>query len=263
MSGQTPPPAGRAPRASLSAELALGVLDPAEQASAEARAAADPAFAAEAAAWAARLHPLTEEAPPLQPSAELWARIEAGLPAAAPVLASASSSAPAPAAPVSRGEVVALAPRRALRVWQAIAGVSALAAAASVTLLVLVGGPKVVAAPLLAARLDPPASAGLLSNSPLFTATLDPGRSAVVIAPVNPGPVDPRVRELWIIPKDHKPLAAGVIDTGRTAPLKLSRDLLAAAEAGATLAVTLEPAPVPAGGPPTGPVIASGVLARV
>ncbi len=62
MTDTPPPPSGRGKPADavLAAELALGVLDPATRVRAEARAASDDAFAADAADWSRRLHPLID-----------------------------------------------------------------------------------------------------------------------------------------------------------------------------------------------------------
>ena len=231
----------------LAAELALGVLDAQARSAAEARAVADPAFAADAAAWSARLHPLSEEAVDVEPGAELWTRIEAALPVVA-------EEAPGGA------EVVELAPRRQLRHWRRLAGfATGLAAACVVAVVLLLARRPVVSAPLLTARLEPPASEEVLADAPVYTATVDRGRRSVVLTAVGPGPVDPRARELWVITKPGGPLPVGVITHDR--PLSLPATVVAAVRAGAVLAVSLEP---PGGSPtglPTGPVIASGVLA--
>lgn len=248
------PPGGQTGR-TLAAELALGVLDGEARARAEARAASDPDFAAEAAAWSARLHPLSEEAAPVEPPAALWSRIEAALPAEAPGAAPATQTPPA--------EVVELAPRRLMRRWRTLAIGLGAAVAACVAGLVFLVGRQPDLQPILAARLEPPASSQLLTSGALFTATLDRGRASVVLTPVNPGPSDPRVRELWLIPKGGAPMAAGLIDTERTRPLHLSPELVKAAAAGAVLAVSLEPKGGAPNGVPTGPVIAQGELARI
>ncbi|MFN5210511.1 hypothetical protein, partial [Brevundimonas sp.] len=65
----------------LAAELALRLLDGPEEAAARARVAADAAFAAEVAAWEARLSGLVAEVAPVPPPEGLWGRIDARLPA--------------------------------------------------------------------------------------------------------------------------------------------------------------------------------------
>ncbi len=252
----------------LAAELALGVLDPAARARAQARAATDDAFAAEAADWSRRLFPLIEEVAPVEPSATLWPRIAAGAGLAAP----AQPSAPAPATPAEAAadrpsaEVVPLRKSRALAAWRAtaIAGLALAAASLAVAAYVSTRPIAVTAAPLLAAKLSPVSPGpSIIGSEPLFVATLDRARGTVVMTPISPGPVDPRVRELWLIPKGGQPVAAGLLDTAHIRPLPLKPELLKLAEAGATLAISLEP---PGGSPkpgPTGPVIAAGVLDRI
>src|SRR5437868_3856425 len=95
------------PGRTLAAELALGVLDGEARARAEARAASDPEFAAEAAAWSARLHPLAEDVAPVAAPDTLWPRIEAALP---------REGAPGAAPPSAK--VVELAPRAQMRRWR-------------------------------------------------------------------------------------------------------------------------------------------------
>lgn len=276
MSDMLPPgPAGGGGRgkpadAVLAAELALGVLDPATRARAEARAATDDAFAADAADWSRRLAPLVEEVAPVEPSAALWARIAAGAGLApdiagdsAPVGAAAPIAAEA-AAPSA--EVLPFRRSSAVGAWRAaaIGGFALAAASLAVAAYVSTRPIAVTAAPLLAAKLAPVSPGpSIIGSEPLFVATLDRARGTVVMAPISPGPVDPRVRELWLIPKGGAPIAAGLLDTGRIRPVPLKPELLKLAEAGATLAISLEP---PGGSPkpgPTGPVIAAGVLDRI
>lgn len=256
---RAPAPRRRTPPVdTLAAELALGVLDADARTAAEARAAADPAFAAEAAAWSERLHPLAEEVAPTEPSAELWARIAASLGSETEVEAAGGPD-PA-AAPTSGADVVELAPRQQERHWRRLAGLaSALAAACVVAVVVLLARHPVAQAPLLTARLEPPVGDAVLVDTPLYTATVDRTRSTVVLTAVGPGPVDPRARELWVIAKPGGPRAIGVI--ARDKPLSLPKAAAAAVGAGAALAVSLEPAGGSPTGSPTGPVIATGVLA--
>jgi RNA polymerase sigma-70 factor (ECF subfamily) len=68
--------------ADAAAESALGVLDGEDRRAAAARMATDPAFAAEVAAWEDCLSPLVAEVRPFEPSAQVWARIVAGVGAA-------------------------------------------------------------------------------------------------------------------------------------------------------------------------------------
>ena len=63
----------------LAGELALRVLSPDEERAARAREASDPAFAAEVEVWNEHLAGFIAEIPPVQPSARVWPRVEAGI----------------------------------------------------------------------------------------------------------------------------------------------------------------------------------------
>lgn len=258
---QTPIPNDEpAPDTVLAAEHALGLTDAEEAARAEARAASEPAFAAEAAAWTLRLHPLAEELADISAPDSLWPRVAraAGWPEEAP----APEVAPPAAQATSRGKVVAF-PTRALALWRAGALIASAVAAACVVAVALLSGRQIAPPPLLVANLDPPTTASSIASEPLFTATLDPARHTVVMSPVSPGPVDPRARELWLIPADGKPRAAGLLDVQNTRRVPLTPELLHLASAGAKLAVSLEPEGGAPNGVPTGPIIAAGVLTRI
>ena len=70
------------PAQDLAAEYVLGTLDAAEAAEAQARLRADAGFAAAVGFWEARLISLATLAPPAEPPAGLWARIELSIGAA-------------------------------------------------------------------------------------------------------------------------------------------------------------------------------------
>jgi anti-sigma-K factor RskA len=63
----------------LAGELALRVLSPEDEAAARARASAEPAFATHVEAWNERLGRLADGIAPVEPSAQVWPRVEAGL----------------------------------------------------------------------------------------------------------------------------------------------------------------------------------------
>jgi len=63
----------------LAGEYVLGTLDGAARRDIEQRLPGDAVLRQAVQAWEARLHPLTGLAPPVEPSAGLWARIEQGL----------------------------------------------------------------------------------------------------------------------------------------------------------------------------------------
>jgi anti-sigma-K factor RskA len=81
-------------RDALAGEYVLGLLGEAEAAALEAEAAGDPELAQAIALWRARLDPLADQLPPVAPTRQLWARIEADTRdvAAAPIAAPGRAS---------------------------------------------------------------------------------------------------------------------------------------------------------------------------
>ena len=196
-----------------------------------------------------QLLPLADEVAPIAPSAALWNRIdteigeEAGFQAAAAV-----ASAPW----WSR-----------LGIWQ-----GATAAFASLALALLVtrpSAPAPVVVPPAAAPQGNLLAATLAAESgrPLVTASLDTGRSSVVVSPVATEDLDGRVPQLWLIPADGTPRSLGLIDLGGVQKVDVSPTLLKLVAEGAVLAVSLEPAGGSPTGLPTGPVVATGKLTNL
>jgi anti-sigma-K factor RskA len=225
----------------LAAELALGVLTPAERAAAETRMATDPAFAAEVDAWRARLAPLSLAVAPVSPPPGLWPRIERALPA--------NDNAAA----------------RGLRFWRGAAvGSLGLLAASLVAVAMLATQPPVVppqAAPLLNASLTTQGAAPV----PLFVAAYDPTRKALIVTSlVKPGADPVHVHELWVIPADGKPRALGFVEPGRSKSIPMSPELAQSMAEGSSIAVSVEPlggSPNP--NAPSGPIAAIGKLAKI
>ncbi|MFN3591681.1 MAG: anti-sigma factor domain-containing protein, partial [Thermaurantiacus sp.] len=240
------------PDEALAAEWALGILDgPARQA-AEDRRRTDPPFAAMCAAWVEQLAPVSSEVAPVQPSPGHWARIEAAL----------GKAEVAPSHP----ELAAA--RRAPSRWWDSLGLwrGATAAMAALALGLLVTRPP----PIADAPVPPSAPELLLSatladegGAALVTAALDPGRGAVVLAPVGEEDLDGRVPQLWLIPADGTPRSLGLIDLGGTQRIAVPDTVLELVSEGAVLAVSLEPAGGSPTGLPTGPVVATGRLSRI
>ncbi|MFN3644349.1 MAG: anti-sigma factor domain-containing protein [Gemmobacter sp.] len=205
----------------LAAEYALGVLDAADRAAAEARMAADPAFAEAVAAWAARLAPM-DAAYAEVPAPNLMPAIEARL---------FGRAEPAPA-------------HRGWRSWLAGALAGAALTAAAVVAVVLVAPPAAV----------PTLTATLTGDAPVtFAATWD-GSALTVVRTAGTDPAEGQDYELWLIAGEAAPVSLGLL-RGRAVARPLD-DL----PAGAILAVSLEPAGGSATGAPTGPVLALGTL---
>jgi anti-sigma-K factor RskA len=221
----------------LAAEYVLGSLAGEDAREAARLLESDAAFASAVRQWEARLAPLAAHARPVAPPAELWARI-------------AASAAPAHGA--ATGEVVPLAFRRRLRVWQAGA-MAALAVAASLAAFVVLRpvAPTPVA-PTRVAVLAP-----ISGGAPVLLATAQAG-GALTIQPSGAIAVpSDRDLELWALAKgDTRPRSLGVLPAS-------GRRLVAALGPDTQLLVSLEPRGGSPSGQPTGPVLYAGTITVV
>jgi len=159
----------------LAAEYVLGVLNAADRAAAEARSAADPAFAAAIDSWQARLAPLNAGYADVAPRPQVRRTIEARL--------------------------FPRAPRRRFALWGGLAG---LALAASVVVGVLVLQPPAPLAPQLQATLaaeDAPVAFAAVWNGNDLAVTRVSGAAAA------PG----QDYQLWLIGPSGVPESLGVI----------------------------------------------------
>ncbi len=232
----------------LAAEHALGVLNARERAEAETRMARDPAFAADVEAWRARLAPMLESIEPVPAPVGLWPRIERLLPAN------------------DNGQIMSR-----LRFWRNTAmGGFALAAASLAAVVVQVSQP-----PLTIERQVPVAPQGqLLSASmvsqegraqPLFVASYDPDRKALIVTSLLPEQSDrDKVHELWLIAGQDNPKSLGLVESGKAKIIALPTEVMQKMAEGAALAVSVEP---PGGSKnpdgPSGPVIGVGKLSKL
>lgn len=219
-------------RDALAGEYVLGTLDPSERSAAEARIAADPAFAAAVADWQKRLQPLSDAQAAVTPSPQLWSRIAADIDSLAPA---------------STANVVAL--RRSVRRWRLAAAACAAAA------VVLVG---VVAAD----RLQPPPRSAFVAvltapdgTTPAFVATVDVGSRTIQLVRVAAPPPPDKSYELWSILPHQAPHSLGVIEKADYRPA-----INAAPAPDVTLAVTLEQKGGSPTGAPQGPLVFKGTL---
>ena len=215
----------------LAGEYVLGLLDSAEQASAQARIATDAAFAAEVGAWHDRLASMAG-GPDTAASDHVWANIEGALPRATGQDAGTGS----------------------LRLWQ---GLTAASLAVAAYLGFLVANPPVVPtvetlAPLVAAL-------GSENGKAAITALYDVQNGDLLLTPVSldTGKLYP---ELWIIPADGTPHSLGMMAAGKSTLISLTPEMRKFMAAGGTLAITSEPKEGGPGGKPSGPIVASGKI---
>ena len=222
----------------MAAEYVLGVLSAEGRRDFERRLVNEPALRTEVEYWEGRFASLASEVKAVDPSPNIWARIEAALKA-------------------NDGTAV-----RPGGVWQnltfwrwAAIGSAAVAAASLVTLAYV--GRTLAPGPTLVAKLD--VSGGQAG----FVAAIDPARNALTIVPASVTNLNQRVLELWLIAPGGTPRSLGLIEAGRPVRINLPSELIQRIAADTTLAVSLEP---PGGSPtglPTGPVIATGKLTNL
>jgi anti-sigma-K factor RskA len=243
--GTEPPP-----EEVLAGEFVLGVLNASQRREAEARVEIDRGFAQRVAEWERRLAPWLDDIEPVEPPAQVWARICLRL-------------------GWNDSEPTAVGLWQSLGFWRAATALGTVVAVAAIawTLQTVRNPPQ--QPPV--AREQPPATPepGATPVTPLahddgtpgWLASVDAARGTVLIVPVPTAP-DPqgRVTELWLIPAGKAPRSLGLVSIDKSHTVKVPEDVRAALVAGSVLAVTLEPAagiPHPA---PTGPIIAKGVI---
>ncbi len=212
----------------LAAEYVLGTLEGEEAREAARLLESDAAFAASVRQWEARLAPLASGVAPVAPPAELWARIAASTGA-------------------TTGEVIPLAFRRRLRVWQGGAALALAVAASLAAFIVLRPAPPARVAVLA------PISGGV----PVLLATEQAG-GVLVIQPSGAIAVpSDRDLELWALAKgETRPRSLGVLPAS-------GRRLVAALAPDTQLLVSLEPRGGSPTGQPTGPVLYGGTITAV
>ncbi|WP_010184459.1 anti-sigma factor [Sphingomonas sp. PAMC 26605] len=231
-------------------EFALGLLEGEARTAAMRRVLAEPAFARAVEQWRLRLAQLFDLWPAM-PAPDLFARIERSIHGA------------------GAARVAALPGRQPSKLWPGIAALSSLAAAA--LLVILFTRPLAVPPPLPEAPATPLAA----DTGPTLVASISPtakGAPVTVVYDARIGSLRltaanladaKRVAELWVIPVGGTPHSLGLLETHGGTALTLSTANRARIAAGATLAVSLEPLGGSTTGLPTGPVVATGALARV
>jgi len=210
----------------LAAELALGVLGPAERADALRLCLSDPDFAAAVEQWGLRLSPLLADPPSVEAPAHVW---------------------PMVAARVGSGDHVSK-HIRTIRRWRGIAGISC-AVAAALGLFILVRPPNTPSpASIGVAQLADASGAGALAIA------YDQSRGTLRLSRAMLGDSNKRP-ELWVIPSDGKPRSLGLIN-GDNGTLAIDRSLQHFLAEGVTLAITLEdPATAPHPAPTSAPIL--------
>lgn len=238
-----------ADRDPLAGEFALGLLEGDERAAAVRRLLAEPGFAADVEWWRTQFAALFDLWPEHDAPPQLAARVETSLDA----LTRQSGRA-------TDGVTTLRSGARSPWPWLAAAS-SAIAACLLLFIAVEPRSAPPVSQPIPAARPSSVLVAMLGDAKSPVAAVYDPATGALRVA-AGPGVPDARVAQLWVIGGDGVPHSLGLLaarptvlatrgaDRGRIAP-------------GATLAISIEPLGGSPTGLPTGPVVATGVVARV
>ncbi len=219
----------------LAAAYAAGTLRGPARRRLEALLPAHPALRAAVREWEARLMPLTAGVVPVEPSPQVWQRIEARLHGASPAAAASPWWA-------------------RLAFWR---GFAALASVAALSLAVLLATPAPVPAPIVVVlnATAPAGEGGVIPAS--FVASISGDGRTVVARPIQQVSLQgDRVLELWAAAGKSPPRSLGLISAGGVTVVKRT-----ALPAGTDhLAVSLEPPGGSPTGAPTGPVLAVGSL---
>jgi len=227
-------------------EYVLGVLDAGARRQAQARIAAEPAFAELVRTWDARLAPWLLRVEPVSASAHVWPRIRTQL-----------------------GWPSVGAARPGL--WNNVAfwrAATALAAAAGLAAIVL-GLQPPQKPPLVPPVAEEQAAKPVTvlahdDGSTGWLASIDLSHGKVLMVPV-PTPADAsgRVHELWIIPAGKAPLSLGFVSNEKAHTIAVPEALRRELAVGATLAITLEPSVGLPHAAPSGPVVAKGGIRQI
>lgn len=235
----------------LAGELALGLLDGDELATAERLRRDDAGFAAQVAWWQEQFDGLYAEVPSVAPGDAVWPAIVARLPAATPVAANDAGP--------------------ALWPWKLAAGGFGALAATLALMLVTRPDPAPVEAPppvIVQAEPTPVPTETLVAQlndgegASMLAARLEAsdGRLVVRATAIPDGAGEP---ELWVIPAGGAPRSLGLIAREGESRVRLGGDLASLVADGATLALTLEPADGAPHSAPSGDILGTARITRL
>jgi anti-sigma-K factor RskA len=219
----------------LAAEYVLGVLPAAERQAATRRIEAEPDFARLVDQWEARLSPMAAAYPAAEPPASVKAAIDGRLFAG------------------NRVQARGVSWWSSLALWRGLA-IASLAALA-----------LYVAVPYLSPQAEVSAERYVASLAPTgsdvhYFVVYDARSQDVGLSHVTGARPEGRDFELWVIERSNPPQSLGVIPVGQSVHLDVADAVRNKIEAGAQLAISLEPAGGSPTGQPTGPVVAAGDL---
>jgi anti-sigma-K factor RskA len=223
----------------VAAEYVLGVLPADERAAAARRIERDAGFARLVERWEAWFAPVADGYAPVEPPAAVKAAIDRRLSAAGAVGG----------------------PSAARRLWASLAFWRVLAVAAIAALAVHVAIPY-VAPPVVTPSLRLAASLAADGSDVRYLAVYDAAGGAVSLSHVSGERGAGHDFELWMVEGQGAPVSMGVIPAGDTARMPVAPQAKARLDAGAVLAISLEPAGGSPNGKPT-TVVATGELKSI
>jgi anti-sigma-K factor RskA len=243
----------------IAAEWALGLLEGEELLAARGKYATDPDFAWRKEWWDDWFAPLSDAMPGAEPGEHVWNGIAARVTAA-------QQAADAPVGDVAAGSnVVALEAR--VRLWQRVAGLSSIAAAALLAWVALAPSQFVDTpqpAELLAVTEPMVAIVPIGEDGLRLDVTYIPGSERMVVSAIGLTADGVHDHELWLTPKYDGPLQSlGVVKPGEVRSMVLPAAVTAKLGRGAGLVLTREPIGGKPEGKEAGPVVASGAFKEV
>ena len=241
----------------IAAEWALGLLEGEELLAARGKYATDPNFAWRKEWWDDWFAPLSDAMPGAEPGEHVWNGIAARVTAA-------QEAADAPAGDVAAGSnVVALEAR--VRLWQRVAGLSSIAAAALLAWVALSPARAPDAPPTQIAAAAPMVATVPIGETGLrLDVTYIPQAERMVVTAIGLTPDGVHDHELWLVPADGTPLQSlGVVEPGAVRSMTLPAAAVAKLGDGASLVLTREPIGGKPAGKDAGPVVAKGAFSRV
>lgn len=242
----------------IAAEWSLGLLEGEELLEARGKYATNPQFAWRKEWWDGWFAPLTDAIPGAEPGDHVWDGIAARVALARQAVEGASVGQPASAA-----NVIAL--QAKVRRWQWAAGISSMAAAMALALLLFSPSGAPVAPPTQVVAADAP----LVATVPIgetglrLDVTYIPETERMVIGAIGLKADGVHDHELWLVPADGSALQSlGVVKPGEVRSMVLPSSVTAKLGDGAGLALTREPIGGKPAGKDAGPVVAKGAFTR-
>jgi anti-sigma-K factor RskA len=224
-------------RDKLAAEYVLGTMSARARRRFEFHLRSNPQLRRAVTQWEARLSPLTDALPAIEPPARVWQAIKARL---------------------KIGQSARRGFWENLSFWRVSSFASGLLALA---LIVFVAVPR-PEAPVEAGRMVVVMN-DLATRKPAMTASWEPGQRGgrtLRIRVIGHAEMGPNTAwELWMLPGgDQKPVSLGLITTHETQVVKIPEALAARLDAALGLAMSVEPAGGSPTGQPSGPVLYAG-----